>query len=46
MNSRGVAAKAGISLGTARSHLEEIYSRLDVHSQAKLTALLVQEGLA
>ena len=46
LNSRGVAAKAGIALGTARSHLEEIYSRLDVHSRAELTALLVRDGLA
>lgn len=46
LNSRGVAAKASVSLGTARSHLEEIYSRLDVHSRAELTALLVREGLA
>ena len=46
LDSRGVAAKAEISVGTARSHLEEIYSRLDIHSRAELTALLVREGLA
>jgi DNA-binding CsgD family transcriptional regulator len=45
LNSRGVAARAGITLGTARAHLEEIYSRLEVHSHAELTARLIREGL-
>lgn len=46
LNSRAVAAEAGITPKTARDHLEEIYSRLDVHSRAGFTALLVREGLA
>jgi len=44
-NSRAVAEKTGITLKTARDHLEEIYSRLDLHSRAELTALLVREGM-
>ncbi|MFQ6026829.1 MAG: response regulator transcription factor [Dehalococcoidia bacterium] len=46
LNSRGVAEQGQISLSTARSHLEEIYSRLGIHSRAELSALLVREGLA
>ena len=46
LTSREVAARAQITVRTARDHLEEIYSRLDVHSRAELTALLVREGLA
>ena len=46
LNSRKVAERAGITLGTARAHLEEIYSRLQIHSRAELAALLVREGLA
>lgn len=46
LTSKNVASQAGISVGTARAHLEEIYSRLDIHSRAELTALLVREGLA
>jgi DNA-binding CsgD family transcriptional regulator len=45
LNSRAVAEQAGITLKTARDHLEEIYSRLDLHSRAELSALLVREGL-
>ena len=45
LNSRAVAEQAGIALKTARDHLEEIYSRLDLHSRAELSALLVREGL-
>ena len=45
LTSKKVAIKAGITSGTARAHLEEIYSRLDVHTRAELTALLVREGL-
>ncbi len=46
LSSRGVALKGGVTHRTARDHLEEIYSRLDVHSRAELVALLVREGLA
>ena len=46
LTSRGVGLKAKISMGPARAHLEDIYSRLDIHSRAELTALLVREGLA
>lgn len=45
LNSRAVAEKARITVKTARDHLEEIYSRLDIHSRAELAALLVREGL-
>lgn len=44
-NSRAVAERTGITLKTARDHLEEVYSRLDLHSRAELAALLVREGL-
>ena len=44
-NSRAVAERTGITLKTARDHLEEIYSRLDLHSRAELAALLVRQGL-
>lgn len=44
-NSRAVSEKTGIRLKTARDHLEEIYSRLGLHSRAELTALLLREGL-
>ncbi len=44
-NSRAVAEKTGITLKTARDHLEEIYSRLDLHSRAELAGLLVRERL-
>ena len=40
-----VAAAAGISWRTARDHLEEVYSRLDVHSRAELTLQLSRAGL-
>ena len=46
LNGRQVGARAGIAYGTARAHLEDIYSRLDVHSRAELTALLVRDELA
>ena len=45
LNNKEVAIHAGITPGTARAHLEEIYLRLDIHSRAELTALLVREGL-
>lgn len=45
LTSRAVAARAGISLHTARSHLEHIYARLGVSSRAELVVWLVQEGL-
>jgi DNA-binding CsgD family transcriptional regulator len=45
LTSREVAAETGISPKTARDHLEEIYSRLDVHSRAELAALLVRDGV-
>ncbi|MDP6454750.1 MAG: LuxR C-terminal-related transcriptional regulator [SAR202 cluster bacterium] len=45
LTSKDVASKAGVTSGTARAHLEEIYSRLDIHSRAELAALLVREGL-
>ena len=41
---REVASKAGVTPSTARSHLEEIYDRLGVHSRAEMVALLVKEG--
>ena len=44
-SSRVVAEQAGITHRTARDHLEEIYSRLQIHSRAELVALLVREGL-
>jgi DNA-binding CsgD family transcriptional regulator len=40
-----MAARAGISLRTARAHLEHIYTRLSIRSKAELTLLLVREGL-
>jgi DNA-binding CsgD family transcriptional regulator len=46
LTSRAVAARAGISLRTARSHLEHIYARLGVGSRAELVLRLVREGLA
>lgn len=46
LTSRAVAARAGISLRTARSHLEHIYARLGVSSRAELVLRLVREGLA
>lgn len=46
LTSRAVAARAGISLRTARSHLEHIYTRLGVGSRAELVLRLVREGLA
>lgn len=39
-----VALMAGVTPATARSHLEEIYNRLGVHSRAKMVALLVKSG--
>jgi DNA-binding CsgD family transcriptional regulator len=46
LTSRAVAARADISLRTARSHLEHIYTRLGVSSRAELVLRLVREGLA
>jgi DNA-binding CsgD family transcriptional regulator len=45
LTSKAVAARAGISLRTARSHLEHIYTRLGVNSRAELVVRLVREGL-
>lgn len=45
LTSRAVAAQAGISWRTARTHLEHIYARLGIHSRAELALLLVREGL-
>ena len=45
LTSREMAAQAGISLRTARAHLEHIYTRLSIRSKAELTLLLVREGL-
>jgi len=45
MTAEDVASAAGISWRTARDHLEEIYSRLDVHSRAELTLHLSRAGL-
>jgi len=45
LTNREVAARAGISLRTARAHLEHIYARLSVRSRAELTLRLVREGL-
>jgi DNA-binding CsgD family transcriptional regulator/PAS domain-containing protein len=45
MNHRQVAEAEGISPATARSFLEDIYSRLNVHSRAELTSLVVRAGL-
>jgi len=45
LTSRAVAARAGISWRTARTHLEHIYARLGIHSRAELALLLVREGL-
>lgn len=42
MTSAEVASGAGVSWRTARSHLEEIYARLDVHSRAQLALLLAR----
>lgn len=41
---REVAAMAGVSPSTARSHLEGVYDRLGVHSRAQMVALLIREG--
>lgn len=40
-----VAERAGIARSTARDHLEQIYTRLHVHSRAELGALLARERL-
>jgi DNA-binding CsgD family transcriptional regulator len=45
LTSREVASRVGISLRTARAHLEHIYTRLGIRSRAELTLLLVREGL-
>jgi DNA-binding CsgD family transcriptional regulator/PAS domain-containing protein len=45
MTAEDVATAAGISWRTARDHLEEIYSRLDVHSRSELTLQLSRAGL-
>ena len=45
LTSKEVALKTGVTPGTARAHLEEIYSRLDVHSRVALAALLIREGI-
>ncbi|MAF52897.1 MAG: hypothetical protein CL694_07785 [Chloroflexi bacterium] len=45
LTGKEVASKAGVTAGTARAHLEEIYSRLDIHSRAELAALMVRESL-
>jgi DNA-binding CsgD family transcriptional regulator len=44
LNSRQVATYAGISISTARSHLEQIHSRLGVHSRAELTAVILRSS--
>jgi DNA-binding CsgD family transcriptional regulator len=45
LTSRAVAARAGISWRTARTHLEHIYARLGIRSRAELALLFVREGL-
>ena len=45
LTSKAVAARAGISHRTARSHLEHIYTRLGVNSRAELVVRLVRDGL-
>jgi DNA-binding CsgD family transcriptional regulator/PAS domain-containing protein len=45
LNAEQVAIAAGISWRTARDHLEEIYSRMDVHSRAELTLHLARSNL-
>jgi DNA-binding CsgD family transcriptional regulator len=45
LTSRAVAARGGISLRTARSHLEHIYARLGVSSRAELVVRLIRDGL-
>ncbi len=45
LTSKAVAARAGISLRTARSHLEHIYTRLGINSRAELVVRLVRDGL-
>ncbi len=44
MNAQDVASAASISWRTARSHLEEIYARLGVHSRGELATLLTKAG--
>jgi len=45
LSSTQVAEAAGIARSTARDHLEQIYSRLGVHSRAELATLLTRERL-
>jgi DNA-binding CsgD family transcriptional regulator len=44
MTADAVASAANISWRTARSHLEEIYDRLGVHSRAELATLMSRAG--
>ena len=44
MTADAVASAAGISWRTARSHLEEIYDRLGVHSRAELASVMTRAG--
>jgi DNA-binding CsgD family transcriptional regulator len=46
LSAREIARRLDLSYYTVRGHLEEIHARLDVHSRAELTALLVREGVA
>jgi DNA-binding CsgD family transcriptional regulator len=45
MTADAVASAANISWRTARSHLEEIYDRLGVHSRAELATLMARAGV-
>ena len=45
LTSEEVAVAAGISRRTARDHIEEIYSRLGVHSRSELTLHFARAGL-
>jgi len=44
MTADAVAAAASISWRTARSHLEEIYDRLGVHTRAELASMMARAG--
>jgi class 3 adenylate cyclase len=45
LNTRQVAEELVISEGTARTHIEHILTKLDLHSRAQLAAWAVQSGL-
>jgi DNA-binding NarL/FixJ family response regulator len=45
LGNKQIAARLGISTSTVKTHLEELFERLDVASRAEAVAVGVRRGL-